>query len=643
MKKALRRVGAMLLAATMTAGLLAGCGGKGTDKEGEGTSKDASFTWWIVKDDSEGTYYGKYEENPAVQWLNAQYWDNERNTLGDEKNGKQVNLSFITPISGSEQDNYNTMIGTGEYPEIINLQFATDTPATLCEDGILMDLTEYVEKYMPNYVQLLDENPDLKNLCTVTDEEGKVHYYALYTIADAPGEAWEGNSYRRDWIVEYAVPTEYVWDWESEYVTQNGHPAVTPLSEAVKQKNMEGWKKNPVTEFTYSEGDDPDNDYEDNVIFPSGKTDPYTISDWEWMMEAFEKAIQAEGFAGNSSSYCITIPFSGCFLTGDLASSFGEGGTLWSVNAEGETIFAADSENFKTYLECMNTWYNNGWLDKVFETRTGDMFWKVNLNGFSQGMVGMQCTNASFLGSTIRTTCTSEFGRSRAMVFGASLPINDVYGTDAQKYHVPDSFYQASRITGKVGLTNKCEGKDLETLFSMFNYLSSEEGCAVSSWGLSKEQYESMSFDPDVYANLNIDCAYSIEDNGDGRDKIVMSVDQSDPASNALRSMRISVGRGKSSMTDEYVPDNGRPEVIQASIENWMAYTATGYLADYDQLLSTEESEIKAKTTTNVTDVINQTVPGLIKNGLDGWDDYCESLAVYEPEEICEIYNQYTK
>lgn len=34
--------------------------------------------------------------------------------------------------------------------------------STMINEGILMDLTDYVEKYCPNYVALLDANPDIK-------------------------------------------------------------------------------------------------------------------------------------------------------------------------------------------------------------------------------------------------------------------------------------------------------------------------------------------------------------------------------------------------------------------------------------------------------------------------------------------------
>ena len=115
--------------------------------------------------------------------------------------------------------------------------------------------------------------------------------------------------YRRDWVVKYAEPTEYVWDWDSAYVQENGHPAVTPLEAAVASGNLEGWKANEVTEFTANPGDDPDNTYTDNVIFPSGTGDPLTISDWEWMFEAFDAALEERGYGDDSDAYCITIPY----------------------------------------------------------------------------------------------------------------------------------------------------------------------------------------------------------------------------------------------------------------------------------------------------------------------------------------------
>ena len=166
---------------------------------------------------------------------------------------------------GSEQDNFNTMIATGEYPEIIDLAYAGQSPQQLYEDGILLDITEYVEKYLPNYLALIEENPEIKPFVTHTDENGDARYYSLYAIADNIIIPWQGTMYRRDWVVKYAEPTPYVWDWESDFVKDNGHPKHTPLSLAEEMDDYTGWKTSDITAFTSSEGDDPDNDYTDNI------------------------------------------------------------------------------------------------------------------------------------------------------------------------------------------------------------------------------------------------------------------------------------------------------------------------------------------------------------------------------------------
>ena len=342
--KLVKRMFAAGLAAVMCVGLLAGCGGKGGSGEGgsaKGGAKDANFTWWIYQTDGQGTYYDKYEDSPSVQYINAQYWNTAEGGIGTEENGTKLDLSFLVPISGSETDNFNTMIGTGEYPEILDLSVSSESPQAMHENGVLMDITEYVEEYMPNYLACLEANPELKPLVQVQEDDGSVHYYAIYAIGDGVKKPWEGTCYRRDWVVKYAKPTEYVWDWESDYVKENGHPAVTPLDKAVGEDNLEGWKKNDVTSFEADYGEDPDEDYTDNVIFPSGTSDPLTISDWEWMFEAFDKAIDERGWADNSNAYCTSVAYGGYFAQGDLVSSFG-GGTGYYYVKDGEVSFDGD-------------------------------------------------------------------------------------------------------------------------------------------------------------------------------------------------------------------------------------------------------------------------------------------------------------
>lgn len=641
MKK--KKVVSLLLSAAMAFTMLgaAGCG----SKSGEG---DNTFSYWIVMTDGGGTYYDKYEDNPAVQWLNEQYWDAESHTMGTKDKGTNIQFTFQAPISGSEQDNYNTMISTGEYTDLMDLTYAGSKDA-LVNDGVLLDITEYVEKYMPDYVALLDANPEWKTQATVTDEDGKTHYYYIATLKDGPGESWDCFEYRRDWVVKYATPTEYVWDWDSEYVKENGHPAVTPLSEAQASGNMEGWKKNEVTSFqvTNDGGDNPNENYEDNVIFPSGTSNPITISDWEWMFEAFAKAIEERGWTEDSSSYGISIPFNGYFQTADLVSSFGGATGTYYRGKDDVVTFSGTSDNFKTFVECMNQWYKNGWLDKTFETRSGDMFFSINQTGCTQGKVGMWLGTTGTLGDTIRVTCADTADQKDAYVMGCALPINDVYGTDDQKYVEPDALYQeAAGPSGGIGVTSKIEEKSEEAIAALFTYLNwcyTDEGSDFQSFGLTQEQYESVEWDEDQYKEYGFtDGLYHVEEIDGVKTYVYHLLPDSGLEMNAFKTTRMIHGYIKTGHGDvDYKIDKGNSKVVENAVNEYGKYVNTGSMTGFSGRFTEDESELDGDTWTKINDYMNIEVPKMVKNGTGNWDTYVDGLNAFEPEKVVEIYQKY--
>ena len=612
-----------------------GCG----SDSGEGGSTD--FSWWIYSTDGNGTYYDDYADNPAVQWVNQQYWDVENGGLGTEENGTPVRFTFQAPITGSEGDNFNTMMSTGEYTDIIDLSMSSDTTPTLVNEGVLMDLTDYVEEYMPNYMAYLDENPEQKALLTHTDEDGNTRYYEIGSIKEENDVPWGGFMYRRDWVVEYAEPTAYVWDWDSDYVKENGHPAVTPLEAAQAAGNMEGWKANEVTEFTSSDGENPNEDYTDNVIFPSGTSDPLTISDWEWMMEAFQRAIEDKGFSGNTDSYCISMYYPGYIATGDLVSTFGAGTGSWSKDSDQNVYFGGTSDAFRTYLECLNTWNSNGWLDTRFETRASDIFFQINQTGTAQGQVGMWYGLVGSLGDTIRTTCADPEDQQKAYVMGCAVPINDKYGTDEQKFLTPDAFYQGSRIAGRIGITTAAEDKDIAALMTYFDWTYTEEGARVRSFGLNKEQLDSLENEDNLYKELGLsDGAYTVSEDPSGKTLYTLTYEDGADFTNALKTLRMTVGMeltGAGADID-YVLDKGNTKVNTDAKTQWTKYTSTASLNDYNGQFTDEENQTFTEVNQTSSDYMAQNIPNLIKNGLDGWDAYVSGLEEMGIDEMTEIY-----
>ena len=122
-------------------------------RDGAGSAgQDTSFTMWLYNA-QDSSYYTEYSDNPIVQYAENKTWGPE---------DKTVDFEFWVPPAGSEADSYQTMIASGDYPDVLHGAIA-DAPPVLYENGMILDLTDYVVEYMPNYYAYIQEHPDFKS------------------------------------------------------------------------------------------------------------------------------------------------------------------------------------------------------------------------------------------------------------------------------------------------------------------------------------------------------------------------------------------------------------------------------------------------------------------------------------------------
>lgn len=126
-------------------------------------SQTISISYWMYADDYK--YYNSLSENPVVKVLNDKF---------------NVKLEFQAPAKGSEADNFQLMMGTQDYTDIMDMTYCTESLGTLYEDGVILDLAPYLDEYMPNYKALIDSNDALKR--AVYDDEG--HLFSLAGMDD---------------------------------------------------------------------------------------------------------------------------------------------------------------------------------------------------------------------------------------------------------------------------------------------------------------------------------------------------------------------------------------------------------------------------------------------------------------------------
>lgn len=142
----------------------------------------ASYTIWQRGTDN-GGYYQTYDQNPVVSYI-------------QEKFG--VKWVFQTPAQGNETESFNTMIGTGDYTDVISTSYATSEIATMYADGVIIDIAPYLECCMPNLSAILAKYPEYKAM--LFDDDGHLLTLPIFEPTEMGGNGlmWGGLLYRRD-------------------------------------------------------------------------------------------------------------------------------------------------------------------------------------------------------------------------------------------------------------------------------------------------------------------------------------------------------------------------------------------------------------------------------------------------------------
>lgn len=142
------------------------------EKQGE---ELVTLTYWVPLNASAAKYITSYNENPAYQEAMKE--------LG-------IQIKFIHPAIGQEQEEFNLLFLGDELPDII--AYADHYPGGEFQgmrDGVFLDITELVPEYAPDYAQVLKENEEFYR--ESTDNEGHiVTFNSFKPVGDPPFRRW---------------------------------------------------------------------------------------------------------------------------------------------------------------------------------------------------------------------------------------------------------------------------------------------------------------------------------------------------------------------------------------------------------------------------------------------------------------------
>lgn len=222
----LKKPTAVLVLFIMLIGLMSGCSKSKTENQGAtdtqtvSTDSDAQEVTPAATQAPQGTKLPLTDEPVTLKiWMpmdgnfSASSSDYNDGAFFKELEARTgVHIEFETPAIGEEQTSFNLMIASGELPDIIC--YAGSYPEGLdaaVEDGYYLDLTDYIDTYMPNYSYARQQDEYVKK-STVTDSGRIAAVWSVYTQPQGP---WIGLQLRKDWLDELGldIPVTYD-DWE---------------------------------------------------------------------------------------------------------------------------------------------------------------------------------------------------------------------------------------------------------------------------------------------------------------------------------------------------------------------------------------------------------------------------------------------
>lgn len=327
-----KKLGILLLSASLTVGLLSGCGGNGSagtgtggggaEASGEGTNEGGVIELTFYNADG--------QEDP---------WTDPVAQVLTEKTGVKLKTEY--PVSSDDQK-VALMIAEQNYPDLI---YAKGDAGSLIDAGALIDMTELIEEYGPNIKKMYGEEFDKLKY---SQDDSSIYQLSSYAVG--------GTNYKNSgtaqiqWAVlkenDYKVP-ESLDEFEKmlkDYIA--AHPATDDGMETIGLTlSTSDWHwmitlGNPAGYIAEGAPDNGqwlvDENYNASYKFRSAKVREY----FKWLNRMYNEGILDHEFATQThEDYIAKI------ATGRVLSLFD---TDWDYG-DGEKILKADGKLDLTY------------------------------------------------------------------------------------------------------------------------------------------------------------------------------------------------------------------------------------------------------------------------------------------------------
>ena len=204
-----QKAAALAIGVCMTVSALAGCGGQSGESEMKTETKQEAVTEQASGQSTEetGITFPLEEQVTLTMWAPfnvnaASVMEDYNGSLVFQEMEKRTNvhIEFIHPAIGQDSEQFNLMIASQEYPDMImgGISNYVGGGDLAVEDGVFLQLNDLIDQYAPKYKAIMESNPEAKR--PASSDSGIMS--SILPLMRQENLCWYGPVIRKDWLEE---------------------------------------------------------------------------------------------------------------------------------------------------------------------------------------------------------------------------------------------------------------------------------------------------------------------------------------------------------------------------------------------------------------------------------------------------------
>ncbi len=127
-----------------------------------------------------------------------------------------IHIDFQHPALNQETEQFNLLIASGKYPDVIEYNWLTNAPggpARYVRDGAIIRLNQLIDQYAPNLKKVLTDHPEWRKM--IITDEGDIYAFP-FIRSDPQLLVSAGLVVRQDWLDKLNLKTPTTLDeWQA--------------------------------------------------------------------------------------------------------------------------------------------------------------------------------------------------------------------------------------------------------------------------------------------------------------------------------------------------------------------------------------------------------------------------------------------